>query len=123
MHYKIAVNEFDYLLGYIEKYNFLTPKMGGFSKGSALTLLGLAAGFAFSADDANRGQLHQGLSASLDCSFKNLFRTLEEYPNVDLSGVIPQSETRLILRYDPIRENNWKAYQSLVLRGYRSKLR
>jgi hypothetical protein len=30
IHYKMALNELDFILGYIEKYNFFTKKIDGF---------------------------------------------------------------------------------------------
>jgi hypothetical protein len=50
VHYKMAVNEFDVVLGYIEKYNFFTQKMDCYSKDRVLILAGLSAGFGFSTE-------------------------------------------------------------------------
>ena len=54
-HYKMAVNHLELILDFIEKYNFFTQKMDGFSKSRVLILLGLSAGFGFSTDSILKG--------------------------------------------------------------------
>jgi hypothetical protein len=50
IHYTMAVNELDFILGSIEKFNFFTPKIDGFSKDRVMILLGIASGFGFNTD-------------------------------------------------------------------------